>query len=372
MMRTQIIGNSQHLGHENGKMERSKAANPKASLLNRAESGKKIVIRYLPADLAEKEFYELISPNYSQDNCTYKYYVKGKISQDNSKPPLSSTAYFGFKQESQAKEFKQNFDASVFSGQNSQPVVEFAPFQAGIRLSKPDSLAGTIQQDNYYKEFIASLTDPNASVPSLKVPKSGKAAVKTKKKEKKADGKAEPKDKASSNSQKSKKNDEQSESVKNKEPSKAKDATKAKEDKPIKQTETSKTVEKNTEKDTKKEKPPKKPKKSKTTAQPAKPPDAPASKKGNAADKPPPTGPKASKKKKSEHPETTKKDVKSEPKKEANKGAKKDGNSSVPTAPAAAKDNSIPTGPKNKGKPVNKEVPKDPKLKETSESKKAT
>ncbi|KII91789.1 hypothetical protein PLICRDRAFT_63629, partial [Plicaturopsis crispa FD-325 SS-3] len=76
---------------------------------------------------------------------------------------IPSRAYIAFKDDAQLALFSREYDGHLFrdkAGVESQAVVEFAPYQKipTEKSVKPDKRSGTIEQDEDYMSFVASLT----------------------------------------------------------------------------------------------------------------------------------------------------------------------------------------------------------------------
>ncbi|KIY46711.1 hypothetical protein FISHEDRAFT_31677, partial [Fistulina hepatica ATCC 64428] len=77
------------------------------------------------------------------------------------KENLASRAYIAFKSEGTVATFSREYDGHVFrdkAGNESQAVVEFAPYQKiPSEKKKADVRIGTIEQDEAYISFVESL-----------------------------------------------------------------------------------------------------------------------------------------------------------------------------------------------------------------------
>ncbi|KAK1228110.1 hypothetical protein PQX77_008881 [Marasmius sp. AFHP31] len=124
----------------------------------------KIVIRRLPPNLPEDVFWQSVQQWVSDDTVTWKSYHQGKFRSRLNKENISSRAYVAFKSEEQLAPFHRGYDGHIFrdkSGNESQAVVEYAPYQkVPSDKKKADARLGTIEQDEDYISFIQTLNQP--------------------------------------------------------------------------------------------------------------------------------------------------------------------------------------------------------------------
>ncbi|ANB14545.1 hypothetical protein AWJ20_2142 [Sugiyamaella lignohabitans] len=124
----------------------------------------KVVIRLLPPEIKEKAVLDLLSPWVNINTCNYIYFSEGHVSKKGTKDPLPSTAYAGFKNAGLLKTFIREFRTLDIQGKlpelGPNVAIEYAPYQKGLRPSKPDPLAGTLEDDPVYKSFVQRLSDP--------------------------------------------------------------------------------------------------------------------------------------------------------------------------------------------------------------------
>lgn len=162
----------------------------------------KVIIRRLPPNLPEQIFWQAISPwvlrsesskvavqdkPVSQAESSSKvpfadqaYFVPGKLkdgsrrgvqADSNASPHTFSRAYIRFHKTDDLVNFHRGFDGHLFrdsKGNEYFAVVEFAPFQRmpedGVKRKRPDNLAGTIEEDEDFKQFIGILTQAEAEL----------------------------------------------------------------------------------------------------------------------------------------------------------------------------------------------------------------
>ncbi|PWN37817.1 uncharacterized protein FA14DRAFT_183631 [Meira miltonrushii] len=194
------------------KQRRNKKKKTKKEAKEAKESGDfnpkiklKVIIRRLPPNLPEHIFWQAISPwvlrSESQKGVAptedksgslaesssskvpfadQAYFVPGKLkdgsrrgvqADSNASPHTFSRAYIRFHKTDDLVNFHRGFDGHLFrdsKGNEYFAVVEFAPFQRmpedGVRRKKPDTLAGTIEEDEHYKQFVSILTQTEAEL----------------------------------------------------------------------------------------------------------------------------------------------------------------------------------------------------------------
>ncbi|KAF9078390.1 Smg-4/UPF3 family-domain-containing protein [Rhodocollybia butyracea] len=121
----------------------------------------KIVVRKLPPNLPEEIFWQSVQTWVTDETTTWKIYYPGKFRSRVNKENIASRAYIVFKDEEQLALFSREYDGHLFrdkSGNESQAVVEFAPYQkVPPEKKKPDARNGTIEKDENYISFIESL-----------------------------------------------------------------------------------------------------------------------------------------------------------------------------------------------------------------------
>ncbi|KAF8513571.1 Smg-4/UPF3 family-domain-containing protein [Hysterangium stoloniferum] len=131
----------------------------------------KTVVRRLPPNLPEAIFWQSVQPWVTEETVAWKVFYQGKLRKKFSKENIPSRAYLLFKNEDALAVFNKEYDGHVFrdkQGNESQAVVEFAPNQkVPPEKKKADSRHGTIQQDEDYLSFIASLQNPQEKLPEV-------------------------------------------------------------------------------------------------------------------------------------------------------------------------------------------------------------
>lgn len=165
----------------------------------------KAIIRHLPPNLPEQIFWQAVSPyilrsaelpkggtaiqNKANDLvepsstapfADQAYFVPGKL-KDGSRRGLQgdnnvsahtySRAYIRFKTTDDLINFHRGFDGHLFrdsKGNEYIAIVEYAPFQRmpedGVKRKKLDTLAGTIEEDEDYKQFVSLITQTEAKL----------------------------------------------------------------------------------------------------------------------------------------------------------------------------------------------------------------
>lgn len=73
----------------------------------------KLVIRLLPPDLKEQEFFALVKPWVNDDSTISKYFVSGHVSKKMSKKPIYSRAYVIMKAQTYVEQFYAAFTQEV-------------------------------------------------------------------------------------------------------------------------------------------------------------------------------------------------------------------------------------------------------------------
>ncbi|KAG9019596.1 hypothetical protein FRB90_000060 [Tulasnella sp. 427] len=143
-----------------------KAAKSKPSKGKRSgpESRLKVAVRRLPPNLPEGIFWESVLPWVDDKTTSWKVFYSGKLRPKGvNKENVYSRAYIAFTNEEQLKNFHRDYDGHLFrdkSGNESQAIVEYAPFQKiPIGKGKADQRQNTIQDDDDFKSFLASLNE---------------------------------------------------------------------------------------------------------------------------------------------------------------------------------------------------------------------
>ncbi|KAH7912839.1 Smg-4/UPF3 family-domain-containing protein [Hygrophoropsis aurantiaca] len=121
----------------------------------------KTVVRRLPANLPEEIFWQSVQAWVTDDTVTWKMYYPGKQSKRLNKENIPSRAYIAFKEEEQLAMFSREYDGHLFrdkAGNESQAVVEFAPYQKiPTEKKKADARNATIEKDEDYISFLETL-----------------------------------------------------------------------------------------------------------------------------------------------------------------------------------------------------------------------
>ncbi|KZS98371.1 hypothetical protein SISNIDRAFT_481119 [Sistotremastrum niveocremeum HHB9708] len=124
----------------------------------------KTVVRRLPPNLPEEIFWQSVQPWVTNDTSSWRVYYPGKLKSRPHKENIPSRAYILFKDEDHLALFSKGFDGHVFrdkQGRESQAIVEFATNQkVPPEKGKADPRIGTIDDDEDYKSFLASLNAP--------------------------------------------------------------------------------------------------------------------------------------------------------------------------------------------------------------------
>jgi len=129
----------------------------------------KVVVRMLPATLAQDIFWKLIEDR-AKDKVDFWYYRPGKCSQ---KQYINSKAYLNFKCPEDVYDFCDFLHGHTFvnpKGGEDRATVEYSPFH---KVPKPrkrlDPRTGTIGTDPDYLVFLGSLKQEVNSLPSAEV-----------------------------------------------------------------------------------------------------------------------------------------------------------------------------------------------------------
>ncbi|KAG5519387.1 hypothetical protein PMAC_002013 [Pneumocystis sp. 'macacae'] len=126
----------------------------------------KVVIRYLPPDLSEETFKELVKEWTDEERVEWSSFYPGKVSSNRNKNDKYARAYIKFKSPEALFAFHKGFGAHLFSDEKSKGqrvLVEFAPFQKVPRLErqKHDARQGTIDDDAEFIAFQETLKNTN-------------------------------------------------------------------------------------------------------------------------------------------------------------------------------------------------------------------
>ncbi|KAG4305342.1 hypothetical protein PORY_001512 [Pneumocystis oryctolagi] len=128
----------------------------------------KIVIRYLPPDLSEQAFQELVKEWIDKERVEWFSFYPGKVSSNRNKNDKYARAYIKFKSPEALITFYKGFNTHVFSsekGKGQRVLIEFAPFQKIPRpeRQKHDARQGTIDDDAEFIAFQETLKNTNKS-----------------------------------------------------------------------------------------------------------------------------------------------------------------------------------------------------------------
>ncbi|XPS75261.1 hypothetical protein M3J07_007343 [Ascochyta lentis] len=151
----------------------------------------KLVLRRLPPGLTKAEFESLVGDDWKPGagKVDWFNYRKGKISKDAAKPSKPSRAYFHVLKQDFVTQLGDHVRALTFhdtakSWQDpalvGAPTLEFAPYPkmpGGRRRN--DNRQGTIDQDQDFKDFLESLTNPIAKPAAAENEQSKDTKVKT-------------------------------------------------------------------------------------------------------------------------------------------------------------------------------------------------
>ncbi|KAL5478385.1 hypothetical protein ACEPAI_2569 [Sanghuangporus weigelae] len=128
----------------------------------------KTIVRRLPPNLPEDAFWQSVQPWVTDETASWRAFYPGKIRKKHNvnKENMPSRAYIAFRTVEQLAAFSQAYDGHIFrdkTGNESFAVVEFAPFQkVPPEKRKVDTRMGTIEQDDDFKSFLASLSAPTS------------------------------------------------------------------------------------------------------------------------------------------------------------------------------------------------------------------
>ncbi|KAG6878141.1 hypothetical protein C0993_011559 [Termitomyces sp. T159_Od127] len=132
----------------------------------------KTVVRRLPPNLPADVFWGSVAPWAAHERVAWRTFCPGRVARRAGKESVLSRAYIAFRSEAELVEFGRAFDGHVFrdkSGNEYQAVVEYAPYQkVPSEKKKVDARSNTIEKDEDYLSFIASLrASETAEPPSL-------------------------------------------------------------------------------------------------------------------------------------------------------------------------------------------------------------
>ncbi|KAI0046770.1 hypothetical protein FA95DRAFT_1589352 [Auriscalpium vulgare] len=140
---------------------------PKDKKVSSKSSGNerlKTVVRRLPPNLPEEIFWQSVQPWVTEDAVLWKAYYPGKLRKKLNKENIHSRACIAFKTEELLATFSHDYDGHTFrdkAGNESQAVVEFAPYQKiPLEKKKIDSRNATIDKDEEFIAFLQSLEQP--------------------------------------------------------------------------------------------------------------------------------------------------------------------------------------------------------------------
>lgn len=124
-------------------------------------------MRRLPPNLPEEIFWQSVQTWVTDDSVTWKVYHAGKVRKRANQENVPSRAYIAFKNEEVLATFSREYDGHLFrdkGGNESQAVVEFAPFQKiPSEKKKADARNATIDKDEDYISFLETLSNTEKS-----------------------------------------------------------------------------------------------------------------------------------------------------------------------------------------------------------------
>ncbi|KAG1900207.1 Smg-4/UPF3 family-domain-containing protein [Suillus fuscotomentosus] len=146
---------------------KQKQKDPKPQVPANATERLKTIIRRLPPNLPEEIFWQSVQTWVTDDSVSWKMYHAGKLSKRANQENVSSRAYIAFKNEEVLATFSREYDGHLFrdkAGNESQAVVEFAPFQKiPSEKKKTDARNATIDKDEDYISFLEALNNAEKS-----------------------------------------------------------------------------------------------------------------------------------------------------------------------------------------------------------------
>lgn len=146
---------------------KQKQKDPKPQAPANATERLKTVVRRLPPNLPEDIFWQSVQTWVTDDSVTWKVYHAGKLRKRANQENVSSRAYIAFKNEEVLATFSREYDGHLFrdkAGNESQAVVEFAPFQKiPSEKKKADARNATIDKDEDYISFLETLNNAEKS-----------------------------------------------------------------------------------------------------------------------------------------------------------------------------------------------------------------
>ncbi|OAX35040.1 hypothetical protein K503DRAFT_746484 [Rhizopogon vinicolor AM-OR11-026] len=161
---------------------KQKQKDPKPQVAPHGTERLKTVVRRLPPNLPEEIFWQSVQAWVTDDSVTWKVYYAGKLRKRCNQENVPSRAYIAFKNEEVLATFSREYDGHLFrdkagfmitplqlsmisaAGNESQAVVEFAPFQKiPSEKRKPDARNATIDKDEDYISFLETLKNTEKS-----------------------------------------------------------------------------------------------------------------------------------------------------------------------------------------------------------------
>ncbi|KAG1847816.1 Smg-4/UPF3 family-domain-containing protein [Suillus subalutaceus] len=146
---------------------KQKQKDPKPQAPPNATERLKTVVRRLPPNLPEEIFWQSVQTWVTDDSVTWRVYHAGKLRKRANQENVPSRAYIAFKTEEVLATFSREYDGHLFrdkAGNESQAVVEFAPFQKiPSEKKKPDARNATIDKDEDYVSFLETLNNAEKS-----------------------------------------------------------------------------------------------------------------------------------------------------------------------------------------------------------------
>ncbi|KAG1886781.1 Smg-4/UPF3 family-domain-containing protein [Suillus subluteus] len=146
---------------------KQKQKDPKPQAPANATERLKTIVRRLPPNLPEEIFWQSVQTWVTDDSVTWKVFHAGKLRKRANQENVPSRAYIAFKNEEVLATFSREYDGHLFrdkAGNESQAVVEFAPFQKiPSEKKKPDARNATIDKDEDYVSFLETLNNAEKS-----------------------------------------------------------------------------------------------------------------------------------------------------------------------------------------------------------------
>ncbi|KAL4069696.1 Smg-4/UPF3 family-domain-containing protein [Scleroderma yunnanense] len=166
-----MAGAEARQGSRKQQKQREQKSQTPANHSNNGNDRLKTVVRRLPPNLPEEVFWQSVQTWVTDETVSWKMYEPGKTRKRSvmNKESVSSRAYIAFRNEEMLATFSREYDGHIFkdkAGNESQAIVEFAPFQkVPTERKKVDARNNTIEKDEEYISFLESLKGSEKTEP---------------------------------------------------------------------------------------------------------------------------------------------------------------------------------------------------------------